>query len=334
MQALKTCCFQTPAKDLWLINSFESGFCYQLITQPIEVRHSSKVSYAIDQNSHLHLLINQNATMLHLIWDNSVWQKEILPHIQGERLFTYIDTENNLLVMFQISGTFSVLTCQSQGDCKVTELYTHNSDFLPLFFGVKGDKLFIYAVNNTGNVLLETIFNRENGQKVQESVIFSTKDYRIEKHWRLPDAVILVLKNTSSSAGLLILKICLSTKKQWSKEYKSLEFSSGLSFHLLLAQQDLLFLLSTPGDFYYAYSYDIGQNWSELHRSDVFSPVFFVDIYTVNNYPTSFICLPKIKGCLLQHPVILSYKEFSAMLYQHKLTLQGDRCRSPKIKKL
>ncbi|NLM21507.1 MAG: hypothetical protein GX207_07150 [Peptococcaceae bacterium] len=334
MQPLKTCCFQTPAKDFWLINSYESGFCYQLITQPIEVRHSSKVAYAIDQSSHLHLILNQNATMLHLIWDNSVWQKEILPLTPWERLYTYIDTENNFLVMFQASDSFSVLTYQPQGDCKVTKLYTHNPDHLPLFFTVEGDKLFIYAVNYTGNVLLETVFNRETGQKVQESIIFSNRDYRIEKHWRLSDSVILVLKNTSSPPGLLLLKICLATKKQWLQEYKSFEFSSGLSFHLLLAQQDLLFLLSTPGDFHYAYSYDFGQSWSKLNRCDIFSPVLFADIYTVNNYPTSFICLKKIKGCLLQYPLILSYKEFSTIIYQHKLTLQDDRYRSPKIKRL
>jgi hypothetical protein len=43
-------------------------------------------------------------------------------------------------------------------------------------------------------------------------------------------------------------------------------------------------------------------------------PAAFQDILTVNRYPAPFVCIRKIKGCKLQHPLIMSLSELSGIL--------------------
>lgn len=311
-------CLQVPSADvIWLFSSTTCGFTYSLVVRPIEVKNKSQIYPVVDKLSQLHLIIPDHSyKAIHLIWDNFSWRKNDLSIVGWEELLSYIDSANRLHFLARNSSTLHLFTSPTEAgfpDLKYS-IPEHGLDVIS--FTVKKSTLYIYLLNRSKNTLRLISICRMTGKKLSENILIRNRFYMIKKCWVIEDFIILAMINRNSpQAYLYLLKINLATNKQWLERFKLSKFEHNLSFHLVKNQSDLILLVSSSADYFiYFYSYDCGQTWTSPKQSNLFCPLAFSEINGINNYPASFICIIKIRGIILQYPLLLSYAELSSML--------------------
>lgn len=311
----------TPAEDLWLFETTGSDLTYSLIFKPIRVRNVSKIVRAVDLKSHMHFFIlNKAKQAFHVIWDSRTWKKNRLPLTQWDQLVTFIGSTNKLYILAKNSSGFRILTRPNATQYADFQLRIAPSDLQPLFFTIDSSYMYLYLIDPARSTVTANTVSRRTGKIQAQQVLVEDDKYFIIKHWVLGDSLLLLLRErVAAETNLYFMKINLKTKEHWLEQHGPLDLSEDTSYDLLADESSLLLLATTYNSFYYAFSFDAGQKWTIPQQTTLFSPVIFSEISSVNNHPTGKICVKKMSGCDLQHPLILNYAELSAIIRSSKV---------------
>jgi len=325
----------TPSEDLWVFDSSGSNLTYGLISKQINIENMVKVSRIIDNNNQIHLfIIDISLQAFHLIWDNQVWRKSILPFSKWDQLITYVDSCNRLYILVKESCNFNLLIWD-EGQYTVSNLFIPKSDSIsPLYFSVDNSNVLLYLVDSEGGTVTANVVSRLTGKLQSYYTLIEDYDYKILKQWVVDGLLIMVMQERASEKRIRIITTDLNTNESRLNQYDSLDLGKITSYHLLIDKSVIILLASCYRFFYYIFSFNRGKEWTSAQKSTLFTPLILSDINSINHSPTSFICLKQVHGQNLQYPLVLSLTDISRLVRNSKVVYEDPSFKSRKKQSL
>ncbi len=319
-------CIISGSSDLWLFETDKSSLSYSFVLSPIPIANIQKAHGTVDKHGHVHLFLrNQANDCIYAIWDHNTWKREPLPFSDWTHLYTYIDPENVIYIMFANAAGIYITSSTALTEFNEISVTDDNTTVSPLFFIANESEIAIGWTNNAFTNLTLTTVCRETGHILTDKTLLKSDTYTICKHWMLDDSIILLLVNTALQSGNLILKkISLKTWSFCEESLRSLTYDKTASFSLLKDHSSLLLLISAAGALHYIYSFDAGEKWASPRKSAFFAPASIQDVLTSNSCPSAYVCVKKIKGCHLHHPLIMNLPEIYSILEKTKDPITAD----------
>lgn len=323
----------TPTEDLWLFEFTGSSLTYSLISKPVNINKMAKVLSIIDTKNQIHLFIlDEFQQAFHVIWDNYVWQKQILPFKQWDHLLTFIDCNNNLSFLVKDSNEIRVWMWDSAKYSSV-KLNIKSSNLKPLYLTIDSSYIYLYLIDSERDSLTVSILSRETGDNQSDYTLLRFDNYHVHRCWVVNDSMILVSQDRLSDKRIKLMLIDLNSKESRQKQYEPLNLDKNTTYHLLVDKKKFLILASCYHYFYHTISFDGGKQWTNPQESILFSPILFSDITSVNNSPTALISLRQMRGQTLQYPIVLSLSEISNMVLNNKVLYKDSVVKPRKLSK-
>lgn len=320
----------TSTEDLCLFESAGANLSYSFISKPNKVGNIIKASRFVDNKNQIHLFILDNFHQsFHVIWDNYEWKKQILPFSGWDNLATFVDSNNLLYILIKDSTSFQLWIWDETKYVK-EKLMISNLTLKPLYVNVDEYYINIYFIDSVSSAITTNKISRETGRIQSYYTLVEDYKYYIIKLWIIEDWMILIQQVKSSAKSIRVLKLNLHDKENCLQLHTTHNLSKWDSYHLLVDKNYLLLLASSCQYFHYSFSSDRGNQWTTLHKSTLFSPVIFRDIQSVNNSPTSLICLNQINGTSLKYPLIMTLYELYRMICDGKV-IYKDSVFKPRI---
>ncbi|WP_227763807.1 hypothetical protein [Zhaonella formicivorans] len=310
----------SPAKDLWQFCTEANEMSYSLTLNSHQVFSITKCVPTIDYKNKLHLFVQcVDGKAYCASWDGSVWQKRELPFSQWEHLKTFVHSTNDLSVLAKTQAGFSFVTMTATRELPVTSLQAQDLGAVPIFFTCNNSSIYVHLKNNLNCSVSTSVFSAETGVIERNRLLWQDKNFAIIKQWVVEDSLLILVQEKAAHSPLLYcLKISLQTMEHCLRKIGPIAPAVKPNLCLAMETNNLLLIYNSLDCFYYSYSFDLGQNWTLPKQSSLFSPAFFNEVYTINDQPTSKICLSSIYGCSLQQPLFVSYSELSTLLSSKK----------------
>lgn len=312
--------FITPEQDLWQFCTEAKEMSYSLTLNSKKVFSITKCVPTIDYKNKLHLFVEcKDGKAYYACWDGSVWQKRELPFSQWENLKTFVHATNDLFVLAKTQSGFSFFAVTATRELPSIFLQPEDPGAVPIFFTCNNSSIYVYLKNNLNCAVSLSVFSAETGVIERNRLLWQDKNFAIIKQWVVENALLLLVQEKAAQSPILYcLKINLQTMEHCLRKIGPVVPVVQPNLCFATERNNLLLIYNNLDCFYYSYSFDSGQNWTLPKQSSLFSPAFFNEVYTINDQPTSKICLSSIYGCPLQQPLFVSYSELSTLLSSKK----------------